>query len=61
MMGIGLTMRIICADDPTAPAFGEQTVKDAAKLFPDLLNQAKAFFPDINFDDVESAAAASQF
>ena len=61
MMGIGLTMRIICADDPTAPAFGEQTVKDAAKSFPDLLKQAKAFFPEIDFADVEEAASASQF
>ena len=61
MMGIGLTMRIICADDPTAPAFGEQTVKDAVKIFPDFLPQAKEFFPELDFSDVEAAAAASQF
>ncbi|MBQ6136709.1 MAG: hypothetical protein IJI73_05005, partial [Kiritimatiellae bacterium] len=58
MMGIGLTMRIICADDPTAANYGEQTVKDALKLFPHFLKQAKEYFPDLDFSEVAEAAAA---
>ena len=52
MIGSALTLQIICSDDPTAPAFGEQLVKEMVKKFPNFLKQAQDAFPDIDFSDV---------
>ena len=53
MMGAALTMRVICADDPAAPARGTSIAKEAVRQFEIYRPLAQEFFPDIDFSDVK--------
>jgi len=58
MLGIALTMQIVCADDATAATFGDDMAKAAVKVFPSYVDYAKELFPNIDFSDVVKAAEA---
>ncbi len=54
MIGAAFIMRIVCADNPSAVAYGEKLVKNAVKDFAMKFQLVKEFFPDIDFSDVEA-------
>jgi len=58
LFGIALTMQIVCADDASAASFGDTMAKEALKVFPSYTDYAKQLFPNIDFSEVEKAAAA---
>lgn len=56
MLGMALTMQIVCADNPTAPKFAEQLILEAAKGFSHDIPFFKEVFPDVEFSNVEADA-----
>ena len=58
--GVAFVLRIVCSDEPSSAVYAEKLLKGAVKDFPDLLNQTKEFFPDIDFDDVAAEVSSEQ-
>jgi len=56
MLGMALTMQIVCADNPTAPQFAEQLILEAAKGFSHDIPFFKEVFPDVEFSKIETEA-----
>jgi hypothetical protein len=61
MIGASLTLQIVCDDDPSAVAYGEQLIKEMVKQFPNFLGRAKESFPTIDFSDVASEVESGEF
>ena len=57
MMGMALTIHIVCADNPTATKFSEALIKEAAKGFNNGIPLYKETFPDVDFSEIEAEAA----
>ena len=51
MLGVALTMQIVCADDVSATAFGDVMAKAAVKMYPNCMDYAKEMFPDTDLSD----------
>ncbi len=58
LVGVTFIMRIVCAENPSAVAYGEKIVKDAVKGFPEMFKTVKEYFPDIDFGDIEAEVQA---
>jgi len=58
MFGLALTLQIVCSDDATAATFGDTVAKEAVQMFSNYAEYAKELFPNVDFSDVEKAAAA---
>lgn len=60
MVGVTFILQIVCADDASAVSYSEKIIKEAVKSFPDMINTAKEFFPDVDFSDVATDVANEQ-
>ncbi len=53
MVGTAFIMQIVCSDNPSAMAYGDKLLKDAVRDFPLKYKEVKAFFPNVDFSDIE--------
>ena len=58
LLGVALTMQIVCAADESAAMYGDAAAKAAVKVFPENMDVAKELFPNIDFTAIEKAAEA---
>ena len=54
MIGIALTLQMVCSDDISASDFAAKVVLDAVKEFPAIRDDAKELFPTIDFSSIEA-------
>ncbi len=59
LLGVGLTLHIICSDDASAGEYADIIIKEAVVKFPAIREDAKRIFPEVDFSALDAETKAS--